>query len=108
MAASASPVAARTVPTGWTAQQILLSHDIHPNRGPRADETLFLLSLHGWGWAHLKHGRWGRLLQEVTAQERHIMSHHIIALEEVRFKSGDAHMAYTAKVHPKYLLLATL
>ena len=62
--------------------------------------TLHALTLNVGG-LHLSRWRWGRLLQEITAS-----SPHIIALQEVRFKTGEAHLAYTAKACTNYQPLA--
>ena len=42
--------------------------------------------------------RWGKLLQEVTASEPMI-----VCLQEVCFRQGIAHMAYTARACPRYV-----
>ena len=53
------------------------------------------------GGPHLSKRRWSRLLQEITAS-----SPHIVALQEVRFRTCEAHLAYPAKACPNYQPLA--
>ena len=81
-------------------ETLTLSVDVHPNPGHPKTTTLHALTLNVGG-PHLSTRRWGRLLQEITAS-----SPHIIALQEVRFKTGEAHLAYTAKACPNYQPLA--
>ena len=84
----------------WKLETLTLSVDVHPNPGHPNTTTLHALTLNR-GDPHLSRRRWGRLLQEITAS-----SPHIIALQEVRFKTGEAHLAYTAKACPNYKPLA--
>ena len=84
----------------WKLETPNLSLDVHPNPGHPKTTTLHALTLNVGG-SHLSRRRWGPLLQEITAS-----SPHIIALQEVRFKTGEAHLAYTAKACPNYQPLA--
>ena len=77
---------------------IVVANDVEPNRGPPPC-PLHLLTLNVGG-PHLSRKRRGQLLQGTTASEPMVIS-----LQEVRFRTGTAHMAYTARACPKYLLL---
>ena len=84
----------------WKRETVTLSVNVHPNPGHPKTTTLHALTLNVGG-PHLSRRRWGRPLQEITAS-----SPHIIALQEVRFRTGEAHLAYTAKGCPNCQPLA--
>ena len=84
----------------WKRETLTLALDVHPNPGRPKTTTLHAMTLNVGG-PHLSRRRWGRLLQEITAS-----SPQIIALQEVRLRTGEAHLAYTAKACPNYQPLA--
>ena len=84
----------------WKRDTLTLPLDVHPNQGHPKTTKLHALTL-TVGGPHLSRRRWGRLLQEITAS-----SPHIIALQEVRFRTGEVHLAYTAKACLNYQPLA--
>ena len=71
------------------------ANDIVINADPPARPMHFLTR--NLGGPHLKRKQWGKLLQETTASEPMIL-----CLREVRFRTGTAHMVYTARASPKY------
>ena len=84
----------------WKRETLTLSVDVHPNPSHPKTTTLHALTLNVGG-PHLSRRRWGCLVQET-----HASSPHIIALQEVRFRTGEAHLAYTAKAFPNHQSLA--
>ena len=84
----------------WKRETLTLSVDVHANPGHPKTTMLHTLPLNVGG-PHLSRWRWHRLLQEITAS-----SPHIIALQEVRFRTCEAHLAYTTKACQNYQPLA--
>ena len=87
------------LPWDYHARLIRLSNDVHPNPGPPTPrtDTWCMMSLNVGG-PHLSVKRWHSLLMEISQHRPHI-----VALQEVRFKTGQHHISWAAKVVPDYL-----
>ena len=83
-------------PLYYAGRLILLGNDIEMNPGPQHASFLTL----NVGGLYLR-AQWGKLLQEITASEPII-----ICLQEVCFRRGTSHMAYTARACPKNVPLS--
>ena len=86
-------------PWDYQARLIPLSNDVHTNPGPTTPrtDTWCVMSLNVGG-PHLSVKRWHSLLMEIS---RH--SPHIVALQEVRFKTGQHHISWAAEILPDYI-----
>ena len=89
---------AAVLPWDYQARLIRLSNVVHPNPGPPTPrtDTWCIMSLNVGGPHSLK--RWHSLLMEISHHRPHV-----VALQEVRFKTGQHHISWAAKILSDYI-----